>query len=143
MRISDWSSDVCSSDLGGLTIVEVQQNVDCTYRLYDYGRPRELHLDEGLKVANPGRAHDPRDTVVDPHANRMLVGGPYFHLAHLAAPVDRALLGQAKGELTFVPLSAGCRVAGEAVALGEAVLLTDPSAIEIDEGSRALLTWPA
>lgn len=128
---------------GGLTIVEVQQNVDCTYRLYDYGRPRELHLDEGLKVANPGRAHDPRDTVVDPHANRMLVGGPHFHLAHLAAPVDRALLGQAKGELTFVPLSAGCRVAGEAVALGEAVLLTDPSAIEIDEGSRALLTWPA
>src|SRR3546814_5238231 len=110
MRISDWSSDVCSSDLdfvynragtihaigGGLTIVEVQQNVDCTYRLYDYGRPRELHLDEGLKVANPGRAHDPRDTVVDPHANRMLVGGPYFHLAHLVAPVDRALLGQAK-----------------------------------------------
>src|SRR3546814_20946941 len=73
----------------------------------------------------------------------MLVGGPYFHLAHLAAPVDRALLGLAKGELTFVPLSAGCRVAGEAVALGEAVLLTDPSAIEIDEGSRALLTWPA
>ncbi|RYY22799.1 MAG: phosphoheptose isomerase, partial [Sphingomonadales bacterium] len=30
---------------GGLTVVEVQQNVDCTYRLYDYGRPRELHLD--------------------------------------------------------------------------------------------------
>ena len=128
---------------GGLTVVEVQQNVDCTYRLYDYGRPRELHLDEGLKVATPGPVHDPRDTVVDPYANRMLVSGPYFHLAHLAAPVDLALLGQAKGELTFVPLSAGCRVAGEAVALGEAVLLTDPSAIEIDEGSRALLTWPA
>lgn len=29
----------------GLIVVEVQQNVDCTYRLYDYGRPRELHLD--------------------------------------------------------------------------------------------------
>src|SRR5690606_12773949 len=35
---------------GGLTVVEVQQNVDCTYRLYDYGRPRELHLDQGHKV---------------------------------------------------------------------------------------------
>ncbi|MBO9696408.1 MAG: class I mannose-6-phosphate isomerase [Sphingopyxis sp.] len=128
---------------GGLTVVEVQQNVDCTYRLYDYGRPRELHLDQGLKVSNPRPVHDPRDTVVDPARNRMLVNGPHFHLAQLAAPPDPALLGQATGELTFVPLAAGCRVAGESVALGEAVLLTDPAAIEIDDGARALLTWPA
>ncbi|KGB54057.1 Phosphomannose isomerase-like protein [Sphingopyxis sp. LC81] len=128
---------------GGLTIVEVQQNVDCTYRLYDYGRPRELHLDEGLKVAHPGPVHDPRDTIVDPGTNRMLVSGPYFRLAQLAAPVDAAVLEQATGELTFVPLSAGCRVAGESVALGEAVLLSDPSTIEIDDGARALLTWSA
>ena len=128
---------------GGLTVVEVQQNVDCTYRLYDYGRPRELHLDEGLKVSAPGPVHDPRDGVVDPLANRMLVSGPHFYLAQLAAPVDAALLDQATGELTFVPLSAGCRVAGESVALGEAVLLGDPRDIEIAEGARALLTWPA
>ena len=126
---------------GGLTVVEVQQNVDCTYRLYDYGRPRELHLDEGLKVSHPGPIHDPRDTVVDPHANRMLVSGPHFHLAQLTAPIDVSLLEQANGELIFVPLSAGCRAAGEGVALGEAALLTDPSTIEIDEGGRALLTW--
>lgn len=128
---------------GGLTVVEVQQNVDCTYRLYDYGRPRELHLDEGLDVSNPGPVHDPRDTVVDPHANRMLVSGPHFHLAQLAAPLDPAIFDHATGELTFVPLSAGCRVSGEDVALGEALILTDPSIIEIDEGGRALLTWPA
>ena len=128
---------------GGLTVVEVQQNVDCTYRLYDYGRPRELHLDEGLKVSHPGPVHDPRDTVVNPHANCMLVSGPYFYLAHLAAPIDPALLEEANGELTLVPLSAGCHVADEGVALGEAVLISDPTAIEIDDGSRALLTWSA
>lgn len=127
----------------GLTVVEVQQNVDCTYRLYDYGRPRELHLDEGLKVSNPGPVHDPRDAAVDPHINRKLVSGPHFHLAQLAAPIDIALLAEASGELTFVPLAQGCRVAGEDVTLGEAVLLTDPSAIMIAEGGRALLTWSA
>jgi mannose-6-phosphate isomerase len=126
---------------GGLIVVEVQQNVDCTYRLYDYGRPRELHLDEGIKVAIPGPVHDPRDAVVDPHANVMLVRGPHFFLAQLAGPVDPALIEQATGDLTFVPLSASCRVAGEVVGLGEAVLLTDPKTIEIDQGSRALLTW--
>lgn len=128
---------------GGLTVVEVQQNLDCTYRLYDYGRPRELHLDEGLKVATLGPVHDPRDTVVDPGANRMLVSGPHFHLAQLAGPADPGLLRQAKGEVTFVPLSAGCAVAGEGVALGEAILLTDTAQIELAQGARALLTWPA
>lgn len=37
----------------GLTLIEVQQNLDLTYRLYDYGRPRALHLDEGIAVSNP------------------------------------------------------------------------------------------
>jgi mannose-6-phosphate isomerase len=32
----------------GAVLVETQQQSDCTYRLYDYGRPRELHLKEGL-----------------------------------------------------------------------------------------------
>jgi mannose-6-phosphate isomerase len=32
----------------GSVIVETQQQSDTTYRLYDYGRPRELHLKDGL-----------------------------------------------------------------------------------------------
>jgi mannose-6-phosphate isomerase len=38
----------------GLTILEVQEQSDITYRLYDYGRPRELHLDRGFEVADLG-----------------------------------------------------------------------------------------
>ena len=34
----------------GSIIVETQQQSDTTYRLYDYGRPRELHLERGLRV---------------------------------------------------------------------------------------------
>jgi mannose-6-phosphate isomerase len=34
----------------GSIIVETQQQSDTTYRLYDYGRPRELHLKDGLAV---------------------------------------------------------------------------------------------
>jgi mannose-6-phosphate isomerase len=34
----------------GSIIVETQQQSDTTYRLYDYGRPRELHLKDGLRV---------------------------------------------------------------------------------------------
>jgi mannose-6-phosphate isomerase len=34
----------------GMVVLETQQYSDTTYRLYDYGRPRELHLREGLAV---------------------------------------------------------------------------------------------
>ena len=36
----------------GLAICEIQQHSDITYRLYDYGRPRELHLDKAAQVAS-------------------------------------------------------------------------------------------
>jgi mannose-6-phosphate isomerase len=37
----------------GLSLIEIQQNSDVTYRLYDHGRGRELHLDEAVSVARP------------------------------------------------------------------------------------------
>ena len=36
----------------GIVLAEIQQDSDITYRLYDYGRGRELHLDIGLEVAD-------------------------------------------------------------------------------------------
>lgn len=35
----------------GSIIIETQQNSDTTFRLYDYGRPRELHIEHGLRAA--------------------------------------------------------------------------------------------
>ena len=37
---------ICS----GLVIAEIQQNSDITYRVYDYGRPREIHVEKSLEV---------------------------------------------------------------------------------------------
>lgn len=38
----------------GLVVCEIQQTSDITYRLYDYGRGRELHLEHGFAVAELG-----------------------------------------------------------------------------------------
>jgi mannose-6-phosphate isomerase len=41
----------------GCILVEVQQNSDLTYRLYDYGRPRELHIQRALEsIQEPNHA---------------------------------------------------------------------------------------
>ena len=36
----------------GVIIAEIQQNSDVTYRVYDYGRPREIHIKKALDVIN-------------------------------------------------------------------------------------------
>src|SRR3546814_12830593 len=70
----------------GLTVVEVQQNVDCTYRLYDYGRPREMHLDAGLAVSQTAPRPDAPAPRVAPPANRPTVDGPHFPPIPLPGP---------------------------------------------------------
>lgn len=36
--------------MGGLKLIEIQQSSDTTYRLYDWGRDREIHIAESLAV---------------------------------------------------------------------------------------------
>jgi mannose-6-phosphate isomerase len=68
----------------GSVIVETQQQSDTTYRLYDYGRPRELHLKEGLAAVKlkgaSGKVVRPAPKQVPGSDNREapLVAAPYF-----------------------------------------------------------------
>ena len=68
----------------GSIIVETQQQSDTTYRLYDYGRPRELHLKQGLavmkeKVAS-GKVVRPAPSAIDGAGNLKspLIAAPNF-----------------------------------------------------------------
>jgi mannose-6-phosphate isomerase len=38
----------------GIVLWEIQQNSDVTYRLWDYGRPRELHVEQAVRVSDLG-----------------------------------------------------------------------------------------
>jgi mannose-6-phosphate isomerase len=68
----------------GSVIVETQQQSDTTYRLYDYGRPRELHLKQGLAAVKlkvgSGKVVRPAPAQVSGSRNRWapLVAAPYF-----------------------------------------------------------------
>jgi mannose-6-phosphate isomerase len=68
----------------GSVIVETQQQSDTTYRLYDYGRPRELHLKEGLAAvkqnSSSGKVIHAMSEQIRGSRNRHLplVAAPYF-----------------------------------------------------------------
>lgn len=77
---------------GGAVIVETQQNSDTTYRLYDYGRPRALHVADGLRAAKErtraGRVVAGREESAAGKAQVNLITSPSF-------VVDRFRLAQA------------------------------------------------
>jgi mannose-6-phosphate isomerase len=68
----------------GSVVVETQQQSDTTYRLYDYGRPRELHLKDGIAAVKEkvksGKVVRPAPQQMPGSRNRHapLVGAPYF-----------------------------------------------------------------
>jgi mannose-6-phosphate isomerase len=64
---------------GGMVLVETQQTSDITYRLYDYGRPRELHIADGLAAT---KLHTNAGKVVRGPSDgaNLLVRSPFFQV---------------------------------------------------------------
>lgn len=150
-QLMDWkpvnAGDVIYSPAGtihaigaGLTLVEVQQNVDLTYRLYDYGRPRPLHLDEGLAVADARPFDVPPPPLPGADGRTLLVGEGKFLMERWDWHGVRNLELRAPGWL--VPLAGSGDAGGVALVPGACVLLRDRARISLEPGSAALFASP-
>src|SRR5262249_32347232 len=80
---------------GGAVLVETQQQSDTTYRLYDYGRPRELHLERGMasvkEKVSSGKVIRPAPVAMDGKSRKsQMISAPFFvvDLFELKAPLD-------------------------------------------------------
>lgn len=124
----------------GVSLIEIQQNADITYRLYDYGRPRELHLDAGVAVSKPAPYVHPLQKRVDFSQDQMLVDGPLFSV-RLTGNVEDRLPGT--GLLIVVPVEGEVMVrqsgATITVAAGECLALGPETPFEASNGARLLL----
>jgi mannose-6-phosphate isomerase len=93
----------------GIVLCEIQQHSDVTYRLYDYGRPRELHLDHAVMVSDRGPCrHRPATE------GNLLVACDYFETSliqpgkHAASNSERLLIAiHGTGQIEGEPLVAG------------------------------------
>lgn len=122
----------------GLAIVEVQQNVDLTYRLYDYGRPRELHLDDGIAVSDPvpfTRVDTPRAVG---EGGMLLVDGPAFRLERWRGGGGAVVDGPSW--VTVLAGSGTCE--GAAFAHGEVWHADGPSRWERSADADLLVAYP-
>lgn len=110
----------------GISLLEFQQNSDVTYRLYDYGRPRELHLDDGIEVARPERYLDSLAQHLSFGELRTLVEAPQFTLAL----TDRDTLDDR--ERWIIPLEGTARAGNENAGAGDCLVVAPGERVEIE-----------
>lgn len=125
----------------GLVLLEVQQSIDLTYRLFDYSRPRELHLAEGLGVARGG-PHDPsRDCRITEGESRILATGPYFGAAWCAGRIP-AGLPVAADHYQMVVVAGEATINGVTANAGECVLVDCLGQVDLPRSAVAMIAWP-
>jgi mannose-6-phosphate isomerase len=109
---------------GGLSLIEFQQNVDVTYRLYDYGRPRELHLDNAVAVACRAPYREGLAQHIPPDEERTLLDGPQFKLVHSRTD---ALLGRRRW---VIPLEGTVHTRSDSASPGDCLLIAPDERFE-------------
>lgn len=124
----------------GLSLVEIQQNLDLTYRLYDYGRPRELHLEQAVEAARTAPAPGAQASVAIGPGRVRLAGGPAFQVERMDEGIGGRLLAPERG-LWLIPLGDGGEVDGRPLRHGEVWLLEGACDIRPGPGG-AVIAYP-
>jgi len=118
----------------GLTVLEIQQAVDLTYRLFDYGRPRELHLEESRDVVE-ARPHAHRLDGKVGDTSTLLVAGPHFGVAWCVG--QPPVLPQGLRDVQLLPID----VAAGGIAPGECALIDEQQARRLRSDGIFVLAW--
>jgi mannose-6-phosphate isomerase len=105
----------------GLVIAEIQQRSDTTFRLFDHGRGRELHIDNAIAVADAG----PADIQIAPSrlgdGRMLLASNALFTFEKIDLAPNSAWCLEAKRETWLLVVGGGARTGSFDVAMGDAV----------------------
>ena len=118
----------------GSVLLETQQNSDITYRMYDYGRPRELHIDKSIEATRLTTSAGK----VEPRAlsdRTILVESPYFSVETVPVQVSRSS--------TTLPAANSAPGLSYLFAASGSARITSPSFESLDLPARGIVAVPA
>jgi mannose-6-phosphate isomerase len=105
----------------GLVIAEIQQRSDATFRLFDHGRQRELHIENAIAVADAG----PADFRVIPtrltDTRTLLISNAHFIFERIDLAPNSAWCLEAEQETWLLVVNGSGRAGSFDVATGDAV----------------------
>ena len=127
----------------GLVIAEIQQRSDATFRLFDHGRQRELHVDNAVAAANAGPAERQSVPRRLTDFRTLLITSPQFVLERIDLPPKSNWDLDAEHETWLLVLEGCARVGLTNASVGEAIFLeADGASIEVGpEGTKCLLAY--
>ena len=129
----------------GIVLAEIQQRSDTTFRLFDFGRQRELHEDNGVAVAHPWPLRAPCHPARLSTARTVLVASRHFVLERLELPESSSWALLAASETWILVLGGHAAIGLTAASIGQAVFVGGGrSSIEVGaDGLSALIAYPA
>ncbi|RVT90174.1 class I mannose-6-phosphate isomerase [Sphingomonas crocodyli] len=139
----DWkpvrAGDVIYSKAGtvhaigaGLRIIEIQQNLDLTYRFYDYGSDRELHLDDAIAVSNFG-PFEPVSEARSVSDGRMILAENGAFVLERWELGGRWRLHDIARPIWLIPVEGELEVDNSTVCLGDAVIVEKGAIIHLSD----------
>ena len=119
----------------GSVLLETQQNSDITYRMFDYGRGRELHIEKSLEATRPvTSAGKVAPRMLDDRT--VLVESRYFTVERIPVEVSRSSTSLRRADEPKTGLAYLFAAAGSA-------RLASPSFATVDLPERGIVAVPA
>lgn len=122
----------------GLVIAEIQQRSDATFRLFDHGRQRELHVESAIAVADAGPAHFQVRPNPLTNERTLLVSGPHFVLERIDLAPNSNWCLEAKRETWLLVLSGGATAGSFDVAATDAIF-AQSDRVDIHAGTAGMV----
>jgi mannose-6-phosphate isomerase len=128
----------------GIVLAEIQQRSDATFRLFDYGRKRELHEDSAVAVSDAGPVH----VQPSPHhlsaARTVLVANPHFVLEHVDLSAGSNWTLDADQETWILAIEGHARIGLIEASVGDAVFVeAERAGIDAGpDGLSCLIAYP-
>jgi mannose-6-phosphate isomerase len=129
----------------GIVLAEIQQRSDTTFRLFDYDRARELHIDNGVAVANAWPLRSPTNPTRLTDERTVLVASRHFVLERVDLQEASSWALVAEPETWLLILGGHAAIGLARVSIGQAVFVGGGrSSIEVGtNGLTALIAYPA
>jgi mannose-6-phosphate isomerase len=129
---------------GGIVLAEIQQHSDATFRMFDYGRQRELNEDDAVAASDAGPAQTQSGSRCLADSRTLLIASQHLVLERIDLPLDSswALLA---GQETWILILDGHAAIGLAGAsMGEVIFVGgDRTSIEVGpNGLSGLIAYP-
>jgi mannose-6-phosphate isomerase len=128
----------------GIVLAEIQQNSDATFRLFDYGRQRELHENDGIAVAHPWPLRTPCNPTRLTTERTVLVASKHFVLERIELPEGSSWALLAQPETWMLALDGHAAIGLAAASIGETIFIAGGrTSIEVgNNGLSALIAYP-